>query len=76
MPNYKNQTTQTLNVSTKDGKGDSIKSGEVKSLNLDDSKANAGLLHAGALHETKASVPASPERHPVKQVAEPAQPKT
>lgn len=76
MPNYKNQTSQTLNVSTKDGKGDSIKSGEVKSLELDDSAGNKGLLHAGALQEAKASVPASGERHPVKQVVEPAQSKT
>lgn len=75
MPTYKNQTSQTLNVSTKDGKGDSIKSGEMKSLNLDDSKGNAGLLHAGALQETKASVPATPERQAPK-LADPAQPKT
>ena len=72
MPNYKNQTSQTLNVSTKDGKGDSIKSGEVKSLTLDDTPGNAGLLHAGALQETKAPVTASGERHPAKPHAEPA----
>ena len=59
MPSYKNNTTQTLSVATKDGKGDSIKAGEVKSLDLAEGGMNAGWLHAGALMEAKAVEPAT-----------------
>lgn len=62
MPNYKNNTTATLSVATKDGKGDSIKAGEIKVLDLAEGGMNAGLLHAAALQEVKSSLPAGAER--------------
>ena len=61
MTTYKNTTTRTLNVQTKDGKGDSIKAGEVKALSLADSPSNDGLLHVRALAEVKSSKATGPK---------------